>query len=151
MPHENSLKNLEGHKFLPGNNMSKGRPKGKMLSTALREILEKEIDFEDPILRQKYCMTAAHAIGLKLVKRALEGNLKAIEMVLDRMEGKPSETLEIGGIEGQPVTIEAHKVDYSNLSSTELKFLLDVCRKIGYNDSESTGLIIDAEQLNINS
>lgn len=47
-------------------------------------------------------------IGLRAVKRqelkaALGGNMTAIKEISDRLDGKPPQALEVGGIDGKPI------------------------------------------------
>ena len=70
-----------------------GRPKGaRSLSTVLREMLDEEIpvlidgkpekkSFKDVIIR-------------KLVKSAQAGNIRAVQEIFDRVEGKPKQTID---------------------------------------------------------
>lgn len=39
------------------------------------------------------------------VKKACRGNLKAIEIVLDRIEGKARQRIDLGGVDGAPIPI----------------------------------------------
>jgi hypothetical protein len=68
----------------------KGKPKGtKNLKTLIREVL----DATDVQINGKK-VKADYAIVAKLVQTALQGNLKAVEMIHDRMEGKPTQKQE---------------------------------------------------------
>lgn len=125
--------------FKPGDPRAKGthaKNVGPQLRTILKKVLDSELDLDDPITRENYKMTIAHAIALRLVKRALEGNLKSIEMIMDRLEGKPGQSLSIGGIEDQPITVvNALQYDLSKLSAEELLALRGTLEKVKADDN----------------
>ena len=80
---------LEPHKFKPGQSGNpSGRPKN-VLSKALRKKLE-ELESDLPDARQK-----ADVIVDKLYELAAAGNLEAIKIVLDRMEGRPRQSFNV--------------------------------------------------------
>lgn len=64
-----------------------GRPQGsRNLSTILRDMLEEEIDVVIDGVKTK--QQFKESIISKLIKKANNGNLRAIEHIMDRMEGK---------------------------------------------------------------
>ena len=66
-----------------------GRAKGtENVSTRLKRILSLELDVNDPITKEKGKKSIAEIIGLRLASDAMAGNIKAIKIVLDRVEGK---------------------------------------------------------------
>jgi hypothetical protein len=81
-----------------------GRPKQKKhLSEALRDILQStsiSIDFVVNGNKKKVKLESdnimAYGIAAKLVGSALEGNIRAIQTIFDRMEGKPLQSIERG-------------------------------------------------------
>jgi DNA-directed RNA polymerase subunit L len=79
-------------------NGSKGK-EGKTLTTLLREILDKEINIKKhPITKESNVkLTTSEIILLQLVSKASKGNLKAINSILDRTEGRPKQALEHSG------------------------------------------------------
>lgn len=81
----------------------KGRPKGKSLTTQLREALkQKESTTDTPF---------DVLLVRRLMKKAIdEGDMKAIQMVWDRLEGKPKQTHEHSGIGGDPIAMK-HEYD----------------------------------------
>lgn len=82
--------------FKPGQTGNpKGRPKGSSLQRLLKDLLEFETKG----------ISNGAVIVEQLVKKARGGNLKAIEIVLDRIEGKARQRLELGGIDGTPIPI----------------------------------------------
>lgn len=105
-------------KFLPGNKFSQGSVKGhKLLSTLLRQALEREADVEieypdrdGTMIKKK--VTLADAIIWRMSKIAVTASdkesIKAIAEIFDRDEGKARGSLNIGverEIEGIDVNI----------------------------------------------
>jgi len=87
--------NIEPHKFEPGQSGNpNGRPLGsKNLSTILREMLEEEIDVVIDGVKTK--KKFKDAIIRKLMKKAHDGDLKAIIEIFDRVEGKAKQELTV--------------------------------------------------------
>jgi uncharacterized protein with von Willebrand factor type A (vWA) domain len=86
---ERSIANLTAPRFKPGQSGNpSGRPKN-VLSKALRKKLD-ELESDAPDARSN-----ADRIADKLVSLALDGNLEAIKVVLDRMEGRPRQTVSL--------------------------------------------------------
>lgn len=77
--------------FKPGQS---GNPKGGVkglvrFHTTLNQLLERKIDFNDVLAKDgKQRMTVLEAICLRLMKEALNGNMRAIEFIIERIEGK---------------------------------------------------------------
>lgn len=112
---------ITGKGFKPGESGNpEGRPKGtghKLLSTLLREALEREADVEieypdkdGTIIKKK--VTLADAVIWRMSKIAVGGSdkesIKAIAEIFDRDEGKARGSLNIGlerEIEGVDITI----------------------------------------------
>jgi len=83
----------------------KGRPKGtRNLSTILREMLQEEIEIttEEGKKEKKQLQDV---IIMKLIKKANDGNLRAIEQLFDRTEGKANQKIETSGKTEQDLTI----------------------------------------------
>ena len=76
----------------PGNQNAK---KGKLFYDALRLALVQE---DRKSLRK---------ITDKLVKAAEEGDAWAVKEIMDRMDGKPVNTTELGGIDGEDIKVLA--------------------------------------------
>jgi len=90
-------------KFIKGvSGNPRGRPKNtKTISEALREILNANsisIEFcvqgKKKVVKLASDKNFAYGVAAKLVGSALEGNIKAIQTILDRMEGRPLQTFE---------------------------------------------------------
>ena len=79
-----------------------GRPKGsRNLSTILREMLEEEI--EVVIDGQKERRQFQEVIIRKLLKKANDGDMRAIQEIYDRVEGKPKQEITTEIINEQPI------------------------------------------------
>lgn len=99
------LKNLQPFsKGISGN--PRGKPKGsKHLSTILGELLQVKIKSEDFIEEKCVKQPVGRIIILELIRRAKEGDLKAIGMILDRLEGKAVQKTEITNHEDELLNI----------------------------------------------
>lgn len=101
------------HQFAPGH-VSGGRPKGSLsLTTILRKMLDCSVPAEaKEALRKRYPtltdeqFTQAHIIMAKLNSQAIKGEQWAIKEILDRMEGKAKEKIDINAKGGFDVTIK---------------------------------------------
>ena len=71
-----------------------GRPRKKLIDQALQDLL----------LRNDSAL--ALAIAQKLLTRAKKGDLKAIQLVAERVEGKPKKQSETSDAEDRPLAIE---------------------------------------------
>jgi hypothetical protein len=95
-----------------------GRAKGKMVSTRLRELLEKEIEIKDNILSKKKKVEVSEALALKIVALALKGDKNMIKELLDRTEGKANQSINLSGnVSNVP--------DLSHLGTDELLKLIE--------------------------
>lgn len=77
----------------------KGKTNGKTFTSEYQPERKRQPDKLTPILKELlFCeqngITPADAIISKLIELALEGNLKAIQLIFDRIDGKPKETIE---------------------------------------------------------
>ena len=114
---------LRKYAFTKGNpgGGKKGKRHSQLLSTLLRDALKQKVDIENPLTLEVCRITASEAIMLKLMKRALSGNLKAIEMIFDRIDGKVADQLQLANAEDKPFEISAGpRHDFSKLSIEEL-------------------------------
>jgi hypothetical protein len=101
-----------------------GRPKGsKNLSTILKEMLEEEIEIT--LDGKKERKQFKDIIVRRLVKKANDGDLRAIQEIFDRTEGKAKQEVE------QSTTIKDQRLDLSKLSDDELRILAEIQRKSG--------------------
>lgn len=77
--------------FQPGTAPGPGRPKG---SLAFKTAIEKWADREAALEKDGTKVTKMELIAKKLVELAEAGNIKAIEMLADRIDGKPRQTID---------------------------------------------------------
>ncbi|MCA6484057.1 MAG: hypothetical protein IM547_01490 [Chitinophagaceae bacterium] len=115
------------------NTFKKGRSKhpnsgnrGKQLRTVLKELLESKIKINDPLDKVERVMTVNEAVALSLVHRALHGNLAAIKLIFERLEGLPKQQIELDG------HLQTSQVghDMSSLSTEELLKLEELVSKV---------------------
>lgn len=134
-----SLANLQPP-WKPGQS---GNPKGmakgtKTIVTVLREILEKEGRFEDSLSehREKKTMTVRNAIAHQIIATALKdpgalskhNQLKAADMILDRVHGKPKQVIETIDI---PVSNDEASDRLARIAADEGMSLEDFCDREG--------------------
>lgn len=86
--------NIEPYKMKPGETLNPyGRPRGsKNLSTILREMLDEEV--EVTIDGKKEKRTFQDVIIRKLIKKANDGDMRAIQEIFDRTEGKATQSID---------------------------------------------------------
>ena len=108
--------NVIPYKFKKGQcGNPKGRPKLPDIKAILEEVLSEKNDSG---------MTAAEALMKKLRSMGAAGNLKAIEMLLDRAYGKPKQTIDTNIVSAPTITVldkadaEALKKFYNGTDST---------------------------------
>jgi len=123
--------NAQKHMFQKGNPGGPGQTLGKvMVRTILKRVLQSEFNFDNPLTLGNYKMSVNEAIALKLVKKALDGNLRAIEMIFERVDGKVADMLQLGNIDDKPLeTSSTLKYDFTKLSVEELMFVRNVLKK----------------------
>lgn len=77
----------------PDNN---GRPKGSLSAkTIIKKWLEAEDDWVNPITGEKIKLTQYDIIALQQIAKARRGDTRAFDAVLDRVEGKPKQELDV--------------------------------------------------------
>jgi len=116
---DNSLKNLKEFKKGRSGNPS-GRPVGsKNLTTQAARILKKVAP--ESYIKAKNVrgllvgkrVTVADAIAALWIRKALQGDMKAIKELNDRFEGRPRQALDVAGSDGGPVEI-VYRVVYED-------------------------------------
>lgn len=72
-----------------------GRPPGtRSTKVVLREILDTILDDENPLSKEAGKFTAAELMHLKQIAKAVkDGDTRAYEAVLDRIDGRPTQTI----------------------------------------------------------
>jgi len=96
--------------FLPGYAGGPGRPKGKKtVSSFLQKILDSksiEITISDGSQKKTYRIESdkelGYAVASSLVKQAIAGDVRAIDTILNRLEGKPVQSNLIADAGGSP-------------------------------------------------
>ena len=94
-----------------------GRPRKKLIDSALEELLlgnDSEI---------------AIAIAQKLLTRARRGEVRAIQLVAERVEGKPRRQIEFSGLDGEPMAIENMTDEQLEKRMNELMEKLNMVRE----------------------
>lgn len=91
----------EKGRLLPGGTANPhGKPKGtKHYATLIKEALKNgRVKYKDPISGEETIITKEQALIYNLTDKAVNhgGSLDAIEVVLDRIEGKPKTSIAIG-------------------------------------------------------
>lgn len=97
--------------FKPGQSGNpNGRPKGvPNAATRMKRFLELEINGKNPITKEDEQFTVAELMDLKIIAKAMNGDLSAWEKINDRLEGKSKQTTEhtgemtLNNVEGQKV------------------------------------------------
>src|SRR5262245_38389815 len=85
--------------FKPGQSGNpNGRPKGSSLNRLIKDKL-------DEANRKKLTSSNGEVVAETLVAKATKGNLEAIKIVLDRVEGKPRQRIDLGGTDGGAIPI----------------------------------------------
>lgn len=83
------------------------------MTTILREMLELEIDVDGKKISQK------DAIVLKLIKKSTAGNLRAIQEVFDRLEGRAKQEIRHEGLPKVFINVDPLTDDPSDDSLTK--------------------------------
>ena len=111
----------------------KGRPKGqKNISTILRELMDTEILYEDSEGINKE-VDMGTAIAINLAKTATQGikdehRLKATDMIMDRLEGKPTQYIEKKEV---PATNEEAMERIKDIAQQEGVSVEEICDREG--------------------
>lgn len=113
MANEQNLKPFE-----KGNPGGPGRPKGVPNSkTRLLRILELSQKKRNPVTGNEEEFTIAEQMDLQLINKALKGDMKAYEILMDRLEGKPKQSTELEVSGGVNITWEEKKTYVGNTGS----------------------------------
>jgi hypothetical protein len=82
----------------PGNINTNGRPKdGVSITSLLRNKADVLVEVSNKNTGEKKKMARNEAIAELMWVQALQGNWKAIHEILDRLEGKPVQPVDLGG------------------------------------------------------
>lgn len=86
---------VTGKGFTPGQSGNpSGRPKKRLIDEVLKELLLTEDS------------KVAEAIAQVLLGKAKRGDLRAIQLVVERVQGRPKHSMELSGIDGGPMRFE---------------------------------------------
>jgi len=90
----------------------KGRPRERSLTTQLKDALKER--------EKKTGKPYDELLVNRLLERAISvGDMKAIQMIWERLEGKPKQTHEHSGVDGDPIE-HTHKVEKLRLEITRM-------------------------------
>ena len=100
-----------------------GRPKGvPNAATRMKRFLELEINGKNPITKEDEQFTVAELMDLKIIAKAMNGDLSAWEKINDRLEGKPRQSHDLTS-GGEPIIVNP-------LEKLPIEDQADILRKI---------------------
>jgi len=95
-----------------------GKPKGVQNSkTRLLRLLELVTKVRNPVTGEEEEFSIAEQLDMQIIAKARKGDLKAYEIILDRLEGKPKQSTELEVSGGLNVTWEEKKTYVGNTGS----------------------------------
>ena len=104
--------------FKVGNPGGPGRPKGVQNSkTRLLRLLELVTKVRNPVTGEEEEFSIAEQLDMQIIAKARKGDLKAYEIILDRLEGKPKQTSEVELTGGVNIVWEEKKTYVGNIGS----------------------------------
>ena len=108
--HPKSLENLKKGMAKKGGTSKGGRPKGSIsVSDSIARALQDLKEGRDPDTG-KMCKKAVRDwIGIALTQKAMDGDVAAIREILDRIDGKATQKIEMTGKDGEPLKVEHSK------------------------------------------
>ena len=87
-----------------------GKPKGVQNSkTRLLRLLELVTKVRNPVTGEEEEFSIAEQLDMQIIATARKGDLKAYEIILDRLEGKPKQSTELEVSGGMSITWEEKK------------------------------------------
>jgi hypothetical protein len=87
-----------------------GKPKGVQNSkTRLLRLLELVTKVRNPVTGEEEEFSIAEQLDMQIIAKARKGDLKAYEIILDRLEGKPKQSTEVEVSGGMSITWEEKK------------------------------------------
>jgi hypothetical protein len=96
----------------------KGRGKGVLNSkTRLLKLLELVTTTKNPVTGEEEEFTIAEQLDMQIIAKARKGDLKAYEILLDRLEGKPKQTNEVEVSGGMTINWDEKKTYVNNTGS----------------------------------
>ena len=117
--------------FKPGKSGNpNGRPKGvPNAKTRMARFLEMSINGKNPVTKEDEMFTVAELMDLKIIAKAMNGDLQAWEKINDRLEGRAKQTTEHTGEFTQNINLD-------NLTIEEKRKALALLEKAGTKDNE---------------
>lgn len=104
--------------FQVGNPGGPGRPKGVQNSkTRLLRLLELVQKKKNPITGEEEEFTVLELMDMQMIAKALKGDQKAYQEVIDRLEGKPKQSTEVELSGGVNIVWEEKKTYVGNTGS----------------------------------
>jgi hypothetical protein len=95
-----------------------GRPKGVPNSkTRLLKLLELVTKVRNPVTGEEEDFSIAEQLDMQIIAKARKGDLKAYEIILDRLEGKAKQSTEVELTGGINITWEEKKTYVENKGS----------------------------------
>jgi hypothetical protein len=95
-----------------------GKPKGVLNSkTRLLRLLELVTKVRNPVTGEEEEFSIAEQLDMQIIAKARKGDLKAYEIILDRLEGKPKQSTEVEVSGGINITWEEKKTYVGNTGS----------------------------------
>ena len=95
-----------------------GKPKGVQNSkTRLLRLLELVTKVRNPVTGEEEDFSIAEQLDMQIIAKARKGDLKAYEIILDRLEGKPKQSTELEVSGGLNIVWEEKKTYVGNSSS----------------------------------
>lgn len=95
-----------------------GKPKGVQNSkTRLLRLLELVTKVRNPVTGEEEEFSIAEQLDMQIIAKARKGDLKAYEIILDRLEGKPKQSTELEVSGGLNIVWEEKKTYVGNSAS----------------------------------
>jgi len=95
-----------------------GKPKGVQNSkTRLLRLLELVTKVRNPVTGEEEDFSIAEQLDMQIIAKARKGDLKAYEIILDRLEGKPKQSTELEVSGGLNIVWEEKKTYVGNTGS----------------------------------
>lgn len=91
--------------FKPGNKLGGRKPGSVSLTDAIRRVMERDYTHTDPISGMKDTKQVRDWIGIALAGKAMKGDVAAIREMLERLEGKVTDKVELTGKDGAALEI----------------------------------------------
>ncbi|CAN5660480.1 hypothetical protein BH10BAC3_BH10BAC3_16100 [soil metagenome] len=102
----------------------KGRPKGTPnKKTIIQKWLDTKESVKSPFTKKEEKLTQFDIMVLGLIAKARKGDVAAFNALLDRLEGRPAQSLRHSGdTDGTPIHTETvHRVIFEDYTKSELK------------------------------